>query len=686
MMLTVVLSCLCVALPRSAMTESQVVASDAPRLELVDQIGGAVRAVAVQGHFAYLGVGPRLLVLDIGDPAAPRQVGQTLPLLGVVRSVVVSGNVAYVGAGHDGGVVAIDIANPTLPFLLGSIDTPGDTGGLALEHGTLYVADGQDGGLRIIDVREPRRPIELGAFDTNSDAGDVVVFAGFAFVSNGGTDVETCQMSQPHASSGLQVVDVADPRQPRFVGTGPMAHRLAKFGSSYLVATQVTDWSSGYLDILDISRPNDLRLVGQLKLTGAPVDVVVAGSRALVIDGSGINLTAIDISTPSKPQRAGTTPLYSWSTAIAASGDLAFFTGDWIGLTVWSTAAADNALELGSFRTMGPVDRIAVSGDRAAAVTKCVAAQVDLRSTVPEVFGDFSVAAARVEPGSLWLEWLETAVGSRSALVAGWHRDNDLGALLRLDEVAAFGDPATVLRRDLGEPYSAVSLGDHVAFATGAARDQTQPQLLLFDASDAVNTPLVGSTPLMRATYALAAMKGYVYGVLPSDGLLAIDVRDASRPREVGQVMAGLATQPAFIYDLAAGDGYLYLTTGDDNSNRGTLLVVDAKDPEHPRLVGQTPIAGQPFALAVSGHVVGVALGNQGIAVYDVADPTGPRFVNAYDTPGTAHDIAAWGDRMYVVDQEAGLLALAVHGGDQVPPPARWRICLPFAGVGRRGG
>lgn len=43
----------------------------------IGQTGGATLAVAVLDNYAYIGVGPRLVIVDIQDPAAPRVVGQS---------------------------------------------------------------------------------------------------------------------------------------------------------------------------------------------------------------------------------------------------------------------------------------------------------------------------------------------------------------------------------------------------------------------------------------------------------------------------------------------------------------------------------------------------------------------------------------------------------------------------------
>ena len=46
-------------------------------LELAWQMGGAITALDVQGDYAYLGIGPRLVILDVSDPTHPVQVGRT---------------------------------------------------------------------------------------------------------------------------------------------------------------------------------------------------------------------------------------------------------------------------------------------------------------------------------------------------------------------------------------------------------------------------------------------------------------------------------------------------------------------------------------------------------------------------------------------------------------------------------
>jgi hypothetical protein len=83
-------------------------------VELLGQIGGSVIAVARQGNYAYVGIGPRLVVLDVSDPIHPLLVGQTSVMPGCVRGVDVVRSYAYVAA-WEAGLRIISISNPAAP-------------------------------------------------------------------------------------------------------------------------------------------------------------------------------------------------------------------------------------------------------------------------------------------------------------------------------------------------------------------------------------------------------------------------------------------------------------------------------------------------------------------------------------------------------------------------------------------
>lgn len=56
-------------------------------VKLAGQIGGSTNAMAVEGNRAYVGVGPRLVILDVSEPWQPTFLGQTGVLPGIVRGL-----------------------------------------------------------------------------------------------------------------------------------------------------------------------------------------------------------------------------------------------------------------------------------------------------------------------------------------------------------------------------------------------------------------------------------------------------------------------------------------------------------------------------------------------------------------------------------------------------------------------
>jgi hypothetical protein len=92
------------------------------RVSLEGQWGGASRAAAVRGGYAYVGEGARLTVVDITDPAQLLIVGKTAVMPAVVQGVSLAGEYAYV-ADAGAGLRVVDVSDPTQPIEVGYYDT-----------------------------------------------------------------------------------------------------------------------------------------------------------------------------------------------------------------------------------------------------------------------------------------------------------------------------------------------------------------------------------------------------------------------------------------------------------------------------------------------------------------------------------------------------------------------------------
>ena len=136
----------------------------AQHVELVGQVGGPAHGVAMVGRYAYLGVGPRILILDMANPVTPVVVGQSAILPAFVEGVAVVEGYAYVADGQ-AGLRVINVSNPAMPTEVGGYDTPGWAYSVAVAGTYAYVADGNSG-LRVINVANPAAPVEVGFCET----------------------------------------------------------------------------------------------------------------------------------------------------------------------------------------------------------------------------------------------------------------------------------------------------------------------------------------------------------------------------------------------------------------------------------------------------------------------------------------------------------------------------------------
>jgi hypothetical protein len=88
-----------------------------PRLIGAYETETAPCRVAVFGHLAVVTTPGYLRIVDIGEPAVPRPLGQ-IAIQGEVRHVTISDRFAYVALEHD-GLEVIDLTNPAIPRRVG---------------------------------------------------------------------------------------------------------------------------------------------------------------------------------------------------------------------------------------------------------------------------------------------------------------------------------------------------------------------------------------------------------------------------------------------------------------------------------------------------------------------------------------------------------------------------------------
>jgi len=263
----------------------------------IGQAGGAARAVALQGHYAVIGVGTQVVIVNASDPGDPREVYRSPVLGGIVVDVTVVDHIAY--ALHGRSLLVLDVARPEEPQVLSNKWFPFmySTRGILVHDGYAYVLmdSMSDYSVHVIDVRDPTAP-ELLEPARRPDYGagpfgwpqDLAAEGSFVYAASG---------------DGLLVVDVSDPTDPIRVGEAAIAEKTAwavdlADGYAYVASTGLGSGNSGGMLIYEVSDPTQPRLVGSNDL---PCRSIATDGRYAYLGLWPNGLAVVDIADPRHP-------------------------------------------------------------------------------------------------------------------------------------------------------------------------------------------------------------------------------------------------------------------------------------------------------------------------------------------------------------------------------------------------
>jgi hypothetical protein len=619
----------------------------AQNIELVGQIGGPAKAVASQGGFAYVVTGPRLVILDISDPANPFQVGSYEMSVDFARDVAVAGDYAYI-ANDEGGLRILDVSDRANPVAVGTSDAPTDAWAVAVVDDYAYVAD-RSGDMHIIDVFDPTSPTLESTFASSVPATlrDVAVTPGpgpaHAYLG---------------ASNHLFVVDVTDPSNPSELGLYPTtAQGVAPAGSLVYVAA-----GDDGLRVIDVSQPHTPSLVDTLDTPEWAYAVALSGTHAYVAD-SGSGLRIIDISTPSNLSEDGFYDTPDSAEDVAMTGHYALVADDERGLRILDVSAPGAPVEEGAYDVPSAAWSVAVSGTLA-------------------YVGDYYMV-----PGSAGgaLRIVDVSDPANPAQ-AGFAELSGRGSGVALSVGYAYlsGEKAGLLVADITDPFSptevisypTTKLAHDVAVMGDYAYLADSWDLYLFDISDPLSPTLVSTWPTPGDSLNNVVVAGnYAYVGAGHDGLRIVDVSDPLAPIETG-----VYTVSDRIYDVALLGDLVYLA-----ADQAGLHIVDVSDPISPTLAGVYNgweiVSSVTAAQSSSGQVLAYILGEywvdngqwyNGLSVLDVSDPASPVEVGFYNLMTEAQTVAVAEDSsgqsyIYLANQPAGLKILRL----------RYRLFLP---------
>ena len=614
-------------------------------LQLVGQIGGSLNSVTVDGGRAYVGIGPRLAVLDVSNPASPALLGWTGPR--GAGDVVLAGNRAYGTAGA-AGLGIVDVSDPTHPTALGFYKTGAAARDVAYAGSHAYVVYG-DRGLRILDVSDPAHPTKVGELAGLSATCSVAVSGDHAFVGDCGA-----------WSMELHVIDVSDPAHPSEVTSYPLggaANRLLIAGSRAYVAA-----GFGGLKILDLSDPENPSEMGAYPIPGFgnAYDVALSGTRAYVAAGNGMYI--VDVSNPAAPTERGSYPMTNEARRVAVAGGLAYVVEGRQGLRILNVSNPANVTDVGFY---------------------------DATSRAPQAAYDLAVNGSRAYVADYWRGVSSVDVSNPSNPSALAFFDVDTSAGEGVNRVVAANGrvyagtcPGGLRILDAAGPASLAQTGIYTGTACVSGLDVTGNRafaadlygLDIVDVSNPAAPARMGVYDKLNVSD-VAVTGDTAYVTDWTTGLNLVDVTNPAKPAELGSYQAGFNSD-ANAVAVAGETAYVAASMG----AYGSLRMVDVSNPITPtEMSDYKTYPGSGWDVEVDGRYAFFASGSGGLQILDVANVRKPRRAHVFgavDARGVAVDdgtvyLAAFEEGLYILRFQAPLEAsVSAEGGTVAFPSA----------------
>ena len=271
----------------------------------VGELRAAAEIVEARGNQAYLVNGRSLTVVDLSNPAAPRQ-GGTHTFPDKIWGVRAAGSLLY-AAVDKFGLGILDVSQASAPTLRGSLKTPGQSKGVAIVGSMALVADHM-AGVNFIDIADPAKPQLRGDFFLDGYARAVASSGSIAVAVDSPTGVYVFDLSKPSKLEPISTQQSAE--RPGSVEISEISD-----GSVRRLAVLV---GSGALQIYDVTDPaKPIKAATFRTPSGRPLDVALRGATAYVADSTA-GLQIVDLSAPAAPAIVGSfkTPAPARSVAV----------------------------------------------------------------------------------------------------------------------------------------------------------------------------------------------------------------------------------------------------------------------------------------------------------------------------------------------------------------------------------
>ena len=481
-------------------------------------------------------------------------------------------------------------------------------------------------GLQIVDISDQRNPAVVGFLDSVYLPENIIISNEYLYAALG--------------VSGIVIISISDPENPEEVGrleTTAGAYGLSLSGNYCYVVGRCD------MSVVSIEDPDNPEEIGYLETFIYANDIKIVDNNAYILGVEGLQVFSIN--DPENPEVLGTCLFRSAGLSMAVSGNYAYVAGSVFGVIAVSIEDPEHPEVLGRFEAKSEIMDVDVFGEYT-----CV---TDIDSGLYIV--SFNDPANPTEIGYCQIDVpsINVAVSEDHAIItngANGMRVISLNDPENPEEIGSYNTVGHVVGITVSEDYA------YVAYGEGGLR--------VISTSDHENPEEVGRIDTDGFAESVAVSGDYAYVADGRSGLSVISIADPGNLREVGHFYyRGLFRAN----DVVVSQGYAYVTDG-----RG-LLVISVTNPERPvGIVHYIPRdAGSFECVAILGDHLLVGESpvwipdfpndreqGGGLRIISVADPENPEEIGYYPHGSWVSDIKVSGEIVYLIAPNRGGLLI----------------------------
>lgn len=562
----------------------------------------------------------------------------------------------YAYGAYYGQLTVVDVQVPTMPRAVFSANR--GTSGLDAYGGLLYAA-GPDPDFKVFSLAQPYEPWMVASLTLPGDSYEVTVDGTVAYVS---------------AERAFHLIDVSDPMNPTLITTLPLPNNVAKpiirNGYAYLSAN-----GTGLM-VVNVSDPLHPAIVGTYSWT-QPLERPAMSWPYVFLAAGDSGVQIIDVSNPAVPTLVGSIATYPSEGSVYAVSivdeHLYAFCLTYDGDTANEVFDISNPLSPIASGGIAPGGKVVDAGGFA-----CVVAQMALRTldisnpSTPAVIGGVSVGrnltddVAAVAPyvytaaSDAGLKVVDATDPAHPTVVGTCDTPGTAQAIIVQGTLAYIADGASGLRIiDVSSPTHPVSVGTLDTYnAEGIAISGAYAYIAdgwgafkVIRIDDPTSPTFVASLGGIPYAHAVDLVGGYVIvSELYNGDVYTVNVTNPATPVIVATLYE------SGIQDFAVNGSTVYMISTNDG-----LRIYDYADPLHPHLIRTIALPSYPAALSLSGRTLYVTGGAMGVIAFDVTAPANPLPLGYLDTPGKSGRIDVEGEYVYVCAQYSGMRTFPAH-------------------------